>query len=58
MTDYKQKALLFAERYGIINYKVNGSKMVYYESFSSAKYKAVVNLKTMVETRKQIFNKM
>ena len=49
------KALEYAEKYGIIDYKITGNTMTYYESYpTEGHYKATVNLKTMVETRKQV----
>ena len=29
-SDYEQKALEYAERYGIVDYKVKGNTMIYY----------------------------
>lgn len=53
--DYTKKADLYAEKYGIVDYKVEGNKMIYYEKFSKEEtYKAEVNLDTMKETRKLI----
>ena len=55
MNEYELKALRFAERYGIFNYEVQGTEMTYTEVFrTEGTYKAVVDLKTMKETRKQI----
>lgn len=55
-TDYNQKALLFAEKYGIVEYKVNKNSMIYYENFPLERntYKCIVNLNTMKEQKKSI----
>lgn len=62
MADYENKALQFAETYGIIDYKVKGNKMIFYQTFHTdctltkkVKYKVIVDLKTMVETRKALY---
>ena len=49
--DYKAKALEFAEKHGIIEYVVNGNKMIFYTSYPSEKatYKSVLDLDIMVE---------
>lgn len=52
--DFEQAALLYAERYGIIDYAVRDGKMVYRECFPSGTYEATVDLTAMKETRKQI----
>ena len=52
--DYEQKALLYAEKYGIINYMVNDNKMLYFEEFGLDKYKCEVDLDVMKEKRKSI----
>jgi hypothetical protein len=53
---YQQTALIYAEKYGIIEYEVINNTMVYYEAFplESTTYKAVVNLDTMQESRTPI----
>jgi hypothetical protein len=61
MSKYEHLALLYAEKYGIIEYTVKGSKMIYYvnykeyahqvKNYKGDTYKAVVNLKTGEETR-------
>lgn len=61
MEKYERLALLYAEKYGIIEYTVKGSKMIYYvnykeyahrvKNYKGDTYKAVVNLKTGEETR-------
>lgn len=50
---YEEKALLYAEKYGIVDYEVKGNQMIYFESFplENTIYKAVVNLDTMQEKR-------
>lgn len=53
---YEQKALLYAERYGIIEYEVEENKMTYSEKFyeGNAKYvtyNAELDLDTMREKR-------
>lgn len=52
----KNKALIFAETYGIIEYKVINSKMIFYTNYPMEHntYKCIVNLKTMFETRKAL----
>ncbi len=64
MADYENKALQFAETYGIIDYKVKGNKMIFYEIFHTdssltkkIKYKIVIDLRTMTETRKALYQK-
>ena len=64
MADYENKALQFAETYGIIDYKVKGNKMIFYQTFytdctliKKVKYKVIVDLKTMVETRKALYQR-
>lgn len=57
--DYDQKALIYAEKYGVISYSVEGNSMTYYEealeSFEQlAAYKATVNLDTMKESRELV----
>lgn len=52
--NYDQLALEYAEKYGIINYKVINNEMVYYEYFPSETYKAIVNLDTMKESRSSV----
>jgi len=50
---YEQRAMLYAERYGIVAYDVVGNKMIYYKSYqayiNNPRYtvKFVVNLDTM-----------
>ena len=51
---YEDKAIEFAERYGIRDYKVVKNQMTYKEYFRSGTWKGIVNLDTMKETRKQI----
>jgi len=58
MKGYEEKAVKYAERYGIINYKVLHNMMVYREKVKNEGiYKAVVNLDTMEERRKQLYKR-
>ena len=52
----EQKALLYAEKHGIIEYHVEGNKMIYYSSFplEHSTIEAVVDLDTMTEKRKYL----
>ena len=45
------KAILYAEKYGILDYKVIGKTMVYYANYlnENTTYKVTVNLVTMKE---------
>ena len=52
--DYDQKALLFAEKYGVVEYEVHGQFMHYIERFPAETYECVVDLETMKEIRKQV----
>lgn len=56
MKHYEDKALSFAEKYGIVEYEVNENEMSYKESFgigvNKEVYECVVNLDDMKETRK------
>lgn len=53
--DYEQKALLYAEKYGIIDYKVDGCTMTYEVYYSvNEVYMCTVDLITMKEVRKLI----
>lgn len=57
--NYEQQALLYAEKYGIIDYQVHGNTMIYYEMVNDGAdeysvYKAEVNLDTMKEKRKTL----
>lgn len=46
----EHQALLYAERYGIIEYKVKGNRMTYYECFpTEGTYKVVIDLKTLLQ---------
>ena len=50
-----KKALLYAEKYGIIDYEIIDGIMVYKETFSiEGTYLCEVDLNTMKETRKLI----
>lgn len=52
----EQKALLYAEKHGIIEYHVEGNKMIYYSSFplEHSTIEAVVNLDVMTEERRYL----
>lgn len=52
--NYDQLALKYAEKYGIIDYKVINNEMVYYEYLPNETYKAIVNLDTMKESRSSV----
>ena len=53
----EQIALQYAERYGILDYKVKGNRMIYYANYpaylseSRRTYKVTVRLNTMKEER-------
>ena len=49
--NYEEKALLYAEKYGIFNYSVKNNIMTYEDSFSEETHIAKVDLDTMQETR-------
>lgn len=51
MEPYEDKALRYAERYGVIEYHVKGNKMIYYMSYplERATMKVVVDLDAMKE---------
>lgn len=57
---YEHKALLHAEKYGILDYKVIHGKMIYYANYPTylnekrKTYKVVVNLSDMTEERTQL----
>ena len=50
------KALLYAEKHGIIEYHIDGNKMIYYSSFplEHSTIEAEVNLDTMTENRRYL----
>ncbi|MBU3173313.1 hypothetical protein [Clostridium estertheticum] len=50
----ENKALIYSETYGIIEYKVIGSNMIFYTNYPTEKntYKCVIDLETMIEIRK------
>lgn len=47
----ENKATLYAEKYGILEYKLIGKSMVYYANYlnENTTYKVTVNLETMKE---------
>lgn len=47
------KDVVYAEKYGIIEFKTKGNRMIYYTSFPMERmtYKCVVDLETGKETR-------
>lgn len=55
MNNHETQALLYAEKYGIIEYKVKGSRMIYYvncyDDIKPYTCKCVVSLKTQKEVR-------
>ena len=55
-TRNNHKALLYAEKHGIIEYHVDGNKMIYYSSFplEHTTIAAEVNLDTMTENRRYL----
>ena len=56
MKDYRHEAILYCEKYGVIEHHVIGNTMIYYTSFpmEHMTYKAVVNLDTWHEERTAI----
>ena len=56
----ENKAVQHAERYGILDYTIKGSYMVYYASYPSSgqdkrtTYKVTINLETNEEKREQL----
>ena len=62
---HEKNAILFCEKYGIVDYKVNGNKLIYYCNNAIAigvyrTYKHIVNLDTMkesVEELKRLYKK-
>lgn len=48
------KAILYAEKHGIIEYQIENNSMIYYEKWSNITYKCILNLDTMEETRKPL----
>lgn len=51
LENYRHKALCYAEKYGIIEYTVKASKMIYYVTYpTEGTYKHIVDIKTMKET--------
>jgi hypothetical protein len=56
LKDYKNIALRYAEKHGIIEYYIKNNTMIYYSSFpiEHKTIKAVVNLDTLKEDRKYL----
>lgn len=57
--DYENKALLYAEKYGVIEYTVDDNKMTYFEEVNEgqgiiAVYVSNIDLDTMNEVRNHI----
>lgn len=52
---YRDKAIRYAERYGIVSFTVKGNKMTYKEKLPLEKrtMNVTVNLDTMTESRKE-----
>ena len=51
--DYEEKALIYAEKYGILNHTLKGNTMVYIEEFNEKEiYYVEVNLENMKEKRR------
>lgn len=55
----EQKAISFCEKYGIIDYKIQGNLLIYYRNNAVAQgiyrtYKHTVNLDTMQESVKEL----
>lgn len=53
------KAILYAEKYGILEYKIVGKSMVYYSNYLNehVTYKVTVNLVTMTENSRKAMKK-
>lgn len=55
LADYEQKALLYSEKFGIIEYEVTNNIMTYFEKacngYEWETTKCTLNLNTMKETR-------
>ena len=53
--DFDEKALIYAEKYGIVDYEINANIMTYTETFplEGSTYTVNVNLITMEEKRSQ-----
>ena len=53
VNEYDQRALRYAERYGIVTYRIRGNEMTYTETFNveGCTYDVSVNLDTMREKR-------
>ncbi|HLO11544.1 MAG TPA: hypothetical protein VK190_04745 [Pseudoneobacillus sp.] len=55
MNYYERQALMYAERYGIVEYEVKGAKMIYNEIFrNEPSYEVTINLDTFQELRRKM----
>lgn len=56
MNDYEEKALRYAERHGVIEYKVKRNKMLYYTSCPQEhlSHRVTINLDTMEDKREKL----
>lgn len=61
--NYENEALFYAERHGILDYKVKGSSMIYYTNYPKylaeprRTYKVVVNLDTRKEETRTLLKR-
>ena len=59
MGEMEKKALLFAEKHGIVEYTVIANKMVFFETWGTeGTYQCTVDLVTLKEKRVLIDNKL
>lgn len=64
--EYIDKAIQYCEKYGIVEFRVAGGKLIYYANYPDylsqkrVTYKVTVNLDTMEESRVELkrFNKV
>ena len=52
----EQRALLYAEEHGILEWKIKGNRMIYYANYPEQKYtiKVTVRLDSMKEERQKL----
>ena len=50
--DMSERAIEYAENYGIIGYKVTGTKMVYYANYPTVQYEKRRTYKVIVDLNK------